>query len=209
LKGLNGCPAGRTDREIIIDTLSDILTKSYPRRISLDDGTVVILRPLLKADEAALAEYFRRLPPEDRLCLKDDVTDPKVIENWIYELDYDNLLPLIALHNGDIVGDATLHFSPIGWTRHLGEVRLTTSPQYRVRGLGTILIQNLVDIATRLGLEQLSAEIPPVLDKAFYLFEKMGFKDVAHLAGFVKDLQGTESDLVLMVKDLNAKKDMV
>lgn len=189
-----------------MDTLSDILIKSYPQSISLDDGTPVTLRPLLKTDEAALVEYFRSLPPEDRLCLKDDVTDPEVIENWIYELNYDNLLPLIALHNGDIVGDATLHFSPIGWTRHLGEVRLTTSTQYRVRGLGTILIQNLIDIAIRLGLEQLSAEIPPVLDKAFYLFEKVGFKDVAHLAGFVKDLEGAESDLVLMVKDLNTKK---
>jgi L-amino acid N-acyltransferase YncA len=189
-----------------MDTLSEILIKSYPQSISLDDGTRVTIRPLLKADEAALVEYFRSLPPEDRLCLKDDVTDPKVIENWIYELNYDNLLPLIALHNGDIVGDATLHFSPIGWTRHLAEVRLTTSTQYRVRGLGTMLMQNLTDIATRLGLEQLSAEIPPVLDKAFYLFEKMGFKDVAHLAGFVKDLEGAESDLVLMVKDLNMKK---
>jgi L-amino acid N-acyltransferase YncA len=190
-----------------MDTLSEILTKSYPQSISLDDGTSVTLRPLLKGDEAALAEYFRTLPPEDRLCLKDDVTDPKVIENWIYELNYDNLLPLIALHDGNIVGDATLHFSPIGWTRHLGEVRLTTSTQYRVRGLGTVLIQQLIDVATRLGLEQLSAEIPPVLDKAFYLFEKMGFKDMAHLPGFVKDLQGTESDLVLMVRDLNTKKE--
>jgi L-amino acid N-acyltransferase YncA len=205
--GLNGCPTGLTDQEIIMDTLSEILTNSYPQRISLDDGTPVTLRPLLKGDEAVLVEYFRSLPPEDRLCLKDDVTDPKVIENWIYELNYDNLLPLIALHNGEIVGDATLHFSPIGWTRHLAEVRLTTSTQYRVRGLGTILMQNLIDIATRLGLEQLSAEIPPVLDKAFYLFEKMGFKDMAHLAGFVKDLKGEESDLVLMVKDLNTKKE--
>jgi L-amino acid N-acyltransferase YncA len=192
-----------------MDTLLEILTKSYPQSISLEDGTPVTLRPLLKGDEVALVEYFRSLPPEDRLCLKDDVTDPKVIENWIYELNYDNLLPLIALHNGNIVGDATLHFSPIGWTRHMGEVRLTTSTQYRVRGLGTVLIQNLIDIATRLGLEQLSAEIPPVLDKAFYLFEKLGFKDMAHLPGFVKDLEGAESDLVLMVKDLNTKKERV
>jgi L-amino acid N-acyltransferase YncA len=190
-----------------MDNLSDILIKSYPHSTSLEDGTPVTLRPLLKRDEDALAAYFRTMPPEDRLCLKDDVTDPKVIENWIYELNYDNLLPLIALHNGDIVGDATLHFSLIGWTRHMGEVRLTTSTQYRVRGLGTILIQHLVDIATQLGLEQLSAEIPPVLDKAFYLFEKLGFQDVGHLAGFVKDLEGNESDLVLMVKDLNTKKE--
>jgi L-amino acid N-acyltransferase YncA len=185
-----------------MDILSEILIKTYPRSISLEDGTPVTLRPLLKGDEAALLEYFGSLPPEDRLCLKEDVTDPKVIENWIYELDYDSVLPLIALHNGNIVGDATLHFNPIGWTKHQAEVRLTTSTQYRVRGLGTILVQNLIDLATRLGLEQISIEIPPVLDKAFYLFEKMGFKEVANLKGFVKDLQGTESDLVLMIKHL-------
>jgi hypothetical protein len=45
-------------------------------------------------------------------------------------------------------------------------------------------------------------EVPPLLDKAFYLFEKMGFKDVANLQRFVKDLEGKESDLVLMIKYL-------
>jgi L-amino acid N-acyltransferase YncA len=185
-----------------MDTLLDILVRTYPKSVSLEDDTPVTLRPLLKLDEAALQEYFGSLPPEDRLCLKEDVTDPKVIENWIYELDYDTVLPLIALHNGNIVGDATLHFNPIGWTRHQAEVRLTTSTRFRVRGLGTILVQNLIDLASQMGLEQISIEIPPVLDKAFYLFEKMGFKEVAKLEGFVKDLEGTESDLVLMVKYL-------
>ena len=78
-----------------MDKLSEILVTTYPKSISLDDGTPVTLRPLLKADEAALVEYFGSLPPEDRLCLKDDVTDPKVIENWIYELDYDTSFPLL------------------------------------------------------------------------------------------------------------------
>ena len=188
-----------------MDTLSEILIQSYPQSISLDDGMTFTLRPLLKTDEAALVEYFSSLPPEDRLCLKEDVTNPAVIENWIYDLNYDTILPLVALDNDRIVGDATLHFNPIGWTGHQAELRLTTSTQHRVRGLGTALLQNLIDIATRLGLEQMSIEIPPVLDKAFYLFEKMGFKEVAHLKGFVKDLGGTESDLVLMVKYLREK----
>jgi hypothetical protein len=63
-------------------------------------------------------------------------------------------------------------------------------------------LQNLIDIATHLGLEQISIEIPPVMDKAFYLFEKMEFKEVARLQGFVKDLEGKESDLVVMIKYL-------
>src|SRR3989339_699720 len=100
-----------------MDALAEILTETYPNTASLEDGTTITLRPLLKDDEAALLAYFQSLPPGDRLCLKEDVTDPKVIENWIFEMDYDNILPLIALYNGQIVGDATLHFSPIGWTK--------------------------------------------------------------------------------------------
>ena len=188
--------------ETFMENLSEIIISTYPKTVPLDDDTPVTIRPLLKKDEAALLQYFGSLPPEDRLCLKEDVTDPKVIENWIYEMDYDTILPLIALNNGNIVGDATLHFNPIGWTRHQAEVRLTTATHFRVRGLGTILLQNLIDIANQMDLEQIHIEIPPVLDKAFYLFEKMGFKEVAKLEGFVKDLEGTESDLVLMVKYL-------
>ena len=60
-----------------------------------------------------------------------------------------------------MVGDGTLHFNPIGWTRHQAELHLTTSTLFRVRELGTTLLQNLIDIATRLGLEQISIEIPP------------------------------------------------
>ena len=186
-----------------MEKLVEILINTYPKDAALEDGTPITLRPIIKNDESALLAYFQALPPEDRLCLRDDVTDPKVIENWIYEIDYDNILPLLAWHNGEIVGDATLRFNPIGWTRHQGEVRLTTSTGYRAKGLGTILVQNLIDIATALGLEQITIEIPPVLDKAFYLFEKMGFKELAHLPGFVRDLEGNESDLVLLVKYLH------
>lgn len=186
-----------------MEKLVQILIKTYPRETTLEDGTRITLRPMLKEDGPALLAYFQALPPEDRLRLRDEVTDPKVIENWISELDYDNILPLLAWNHQHIVGDATLHFSPIGWTKHQAEVRLTTSIQYRVRGLGTILVQNLLDIATALDLEQISIEVLPVWDKAVYLFEKLGFKEVALLPGFVKDLEGNESDLALMVKYLD------
>jgi len=42
------------------------------------------------------------------------------------------------------------------------------------------------------------------LDKAFYLFEKMGFEKAAVLQGFVMDADGRESDIVLMIKSLAA-----
>ena len=186
-----------------MDKLVEILTRKYPRNVVLDDASEVTLRPLRKDDEKALGEFFKNLPLKDRACLKEDVADPKVIESWIYNLDYDNVLPIIATHNGTITGDATLHFNPIGWTRHQGEIRLTTDTLYRGKGLGTMLAQDIVDIARQLGLELLSIEMAPELFEAFSLFEKLGFTRAATLKGFIIDLDGNETDLILMTMRLN------
>jgi RimJ/RimL family protein N-acetyltransferase len=177
----------------------------YPKSTELKDGGQLTIRPLRKEDEKALHKYFLRLPPEDRMCLRDDVTDPKVIESWIFDLDYDHVLPLVALNGDQIVANATLQFNPIGWTKHQGEIRITCDPEYREKGLATILIENLTLIAADFGLEQLTAEMAPALDEAYFLFEKLGFKEAAVLKGFIKDFQGRHQDLVLMVKNISLK----
>ncbi len=185
-----------------MNNLADILIKNFPKEVKLEDGTAITLRPLLKDDEQNFLAYFRSLAPEERVVLREEVTDRKVIENWMETLDYDLVLPLIALHGQRIIGSASLQFNLSAWTQHQGEVRLSTDPQYRAKGLGTLLIQTLEDIAGQLGLEQLTAEIPPELDKAFYLFEKLGFEKAAVLNGFAMDAEGRESDIVLMIKSL-------
>jgi RimJ/RimL family protein N-acetyltransferase len=177
----------------------------YPKTTNLKDEIQLAIRPLRKEDEKALHEYFLRLPSEDRMCLRDDVTDPKVIESWILDLDYDNVLPLVALDGDQIVANGTLQFNPIGWTKHQGEIRITCDPEYREKGLATILIENLMLIAADFGLEQLTAEIAPALDEAYFLFEKLGFKEAAVLKGFIKNFQGRHQDLVLMVKNISLK----
>ncbi|MGA7576540.1 MAG: N-acetyltransferase family protein [Desulfobaccales bacterium] len=185
-----------------MSNLADILIKDFPKKINLEDGTPITLRPLLKDDGQAFLAYFQSLAPEERVELKEEVTDPKVMENLMENLDYDIVLPLIALHEDRIVGGALLQFNLSAWTRHQAEVRLSTDPQYRAKGLGTLLLQTLEGVAAQMGLEQLTAEIPPKLDKAFYLFEKMGFAKAAVLEGFAMDRAGQESDIVLMIKSL-------
>lgn len=187
-----------------MDKLVETLISSYPRTVVLEDGNGVIFRPLRKEDEGALAAFFKDLPLQDRACLKEDVSDPRVIERWIDRLDYDNILPIIATDGDRIVGDATLHFNPTGWTRHQAEIRLTTGVSHRAKGLGKRLTQYIIDIARKLDLEQLSIELAPELQDAFLLCQKLGFKQTAVLKGFIVDLDGNERDLVLMIKQLGA-----
>ena len=176
-----------------------MILHEYPKKTALRDGTQLTLRPLRKDDQQDLHEYFLRMPPEDRMGLKDDVSDPGVIEKWIYDLDYDVVLPVLALDDGRIVANATLHFNQIGWTKHQGEIRITSDPEYRQKGLATRLIQELIEIAAYFGLEQLTAEIVPALADARAIFGKLGFNEVGALKGFVKDATGKDADLILMV----------
>jgi len=178
-------------------------TYSYPKQVRLTDGTELSIRPLRKEDEKVLHNYFLRLPPKEVARLKHDITDPYIISKWIYDLDYDVVFPLVAMDNDRIVANGTLKFNMVGWRKHQGEIRATVDPEYREKGLSTVLIKNMIDIAKSMGLEQLTAELAPTLDEAYFLFEKMGFKEAAVLKNFIKDQEGTYEDLVVMILDLN------
>ncbi|CAN2039556.1 N-acetyltransferase domain-containing protein [Candidatus Magnetomoraceae bacterium gMMP-15] len=179
----------------------EILYK-YPKSVTLKDGSQLSIRPFRREDEIPLHEYFLRLPKKDRLWLKNDVSNPKVIERWVLDLDYDSVLPLIALDGDKIVANTTLQFSPIGWTKHQAEIRITCDLDYRKKGLATILVENLIEIATNFGLEQLTAEISLKADKSYFLFEKLDFKEAAVFKDFIKDHNGNYDDLIMMVKDI-------
>jgi L-amino acid N-acyltransferase YncA len=174
----------------------------FPKNIAINGHKNVTVRPLRKEDEEKLHEYYVGLPPGELARLAEDVTNPEVVEKFIYDLDYDDMLPLVALDNGHIVADAALQLNEMGWTRHKGQIRATVAPEYRKKGLSMALIQEMISIAMKMGLEQITAELSPQLDEAYFLCEKMGFKEAAVLKNFIKDQNGNYEDLVIMIKDL-------
>ena len=154
-------------------------------------------RPMEAADEAALLSFFKRIPVDERQLFKDDVTRLEVIRGWIRNLDYTNILPLLAFEGPRIVADATLHRDRRGWARHVAKIRVTLDPDYRHRGLARKLIQEFIDLARPLNVAILQAEILEVQGDARRLFEEMGFQRVATLAQHAIDLAGRVHDVLL------------
>jgi RimJ/RimL family protein N-acetyltransferase len=181
----------------------------YPKRAKLHDGTEVILRLMAKDDQRSLYEFFQRVPREDRLFLRDDVSDPKTVQAWAEGLDTDRVLPLLALAGGKIVGDATLHRRRHDWTRHVGRIRLVVDPEYRHKGLGTLLVKELVEVGKRLKLERLVAEVMGTQQAALAAFRHLGFERGAVLHQHVKDQGGRPQDLVIMIHDLTEPPEVV
>lgn len=182
---------------------------AYPKKVRLQSGTSVTIRPMVKEDADKLYAFFSRVPREDRLFLRDDVSIRDVIDSWTQELDYRKVLPLVAEVGGNIVGDATLHRRTFGWTSHVGKVRLVIDKDYRGKGLGTVLIEELIDIAKKAGLEQLVAELMSNQTGALSAFKRLGFEKEAVFFNYVKDQMGEERNLVVMIKNLRIEPTMV
>lgn len=178
------------------------MLKDYPKSIKLKDGTNITIRPMEKGDVDDLFGLFERVPKEDRLFLKEDVSERKVIEGWGRDLDYSRVLPLVAVESGTIVADATLHRRSRGWTSHVGKVRVVVDQAFREKGLASKLVQELINISENTGLEKLVVEIMDSQETAKKAFERLGFKEEAKLSNYVKDLSGKRHDVAILVHDI-------
>ena len=178
--------------------------KGFPKQIALRDRTFVTLRPMVREDGPGLLGFFRRLSPEDRQFLKDDVTRQDIIETWVQELDYERVLPILAEIDGRIVGDATLHRKAYGWMRHVGEIRVVTDAYFRRRGLASSMAREIFYLALQAGLDKMVAEMGVDQVAAIKVFQKLGFQQEARLANHIIDLHGRKHDLILMTTDIPA-----
>lgn len=147
---------------------------NYRRIANLPDGTRVLLRPMQQSDRAGLGDLFLEVPHEDLRFLRQRVTDPTVVDSWFEEYDLRRVFPLLALVNDRVVGDASLHIGE-GSQRHLAWMRIYVAPEFRRRGVGRFMVESLTDIARKMGLQQVLAEVTSNQVKVIKLFQALGF----------------------------------
>ena len=179
--------------------------QNFPKDIVLKDGFQCTLRPLQSDDEKQFHQFFSAIPEPERMFIKHRVTEPEVISDWCRNIDLGRNFPLLAVNNGNIIGDATLHQQLGGWKRHIGRVSVLVHPQYRGRGLAKALVGEIVEIASNLGLEKVEAEFIGGQEAAIKMFALLGFSNLLRLEDYVKDMQAISHDYVMM--GLNLKTD--
>jgi GNAT superfamily N-acetyltransferase len=170
----------------------------------LKDDTTVILRPMDPTDRQRVGKFFNQMTPSVLQYVRSDVTNPQVLDKWFAHLDYEKVFPLLALIDDEVVADATLHRVAYGWRKHLGTIRIVVDPSFHEKGLGTLMINELVDLAQEFGLEKLMVELPLKAHSALAMFKKAGFSPRAVIEGLMKNRHGEDLDVVIMVMDVAA-----
>jgi RimJ/RimL family protein N-acetyltransferase len=147
----------------------------YRQVFTLKDGARILLRPLTSDDRQALLDLFLPVSADDQRYMRHNVKDPQVIGEWIDGLDYEKVLPLVAVFGSRIVGEATLHFNQ-GPDRHRAEIRIFLAKDFRRRGVGSRLLQGAVEMAKRHNLYLLEVEIVSDQNHIIRAFQNAGFE---------------------------------
>ena len=123
----------------------------------LPDGLAVTIRPLLPSDREELAAGFETLSKESRrrrFFTPDLVLDDRDLD-YLTELDQKDHVALAALvHDGAPRGVAVGRYVRLPDDPCTAEVAVTVLDEFQGRGIGTMLLQALADVAVGSGIQR-------------------------------------------------------
>ncbi len=180
---------------------AEAFSRTYPRAVSLGEGSVTF-RLMGPADRDAMLAFARQLPPDDMLFLRLDIARPEGVDEWVRNIEAGRTITVLAVADDAIAGYASVHHNDVLWNRHVGEIRVIVGSEYRRRGLGRRLTDEVFAIARDLGLRKITAQMTPDQKGARATFERLGFQPEALLADYVVDREGKTRDLLVMSHDV-------
>ena len=152
--------------------------KKYITRWKLKDGTFVILRPIKPEDEILVYNLFQSLSEETMrfrfFQLIRDVSHETLTRYC--NMDYDREIAIVAEKKKDnrrIIGIARLILEP---GRKRGEFAVVVGDQWHGLGLGSKLVDYIIEIGKDMGLETIGGDILSRNLKMIRLCTKKGFK---------------------------------
>ncbi len=144
---------------------------------------------------AALQTFFDGLPERDLTFVREDVRDPDVLHSWVRTPRGGRRW--IALDGDEVIGFVAL-LPLVGWSNHVGELRLVVAASRRGQGVGTRLAQRALHTAPSMGLVKVVVEVVAEQEGTIAMFTALGFDGEALLRDHIRDRTGRLQDLVVL-----------
>jgi RimJ/RimL family protein N-acetyltransferase len=140
----------------------------------------VRIREATGDDAAALLPFWRRVGSETTFLTfggegpgTTESQQREVLENAAVS---DNALVLLAEEDAGLVGCLTFSGGPRPWTRHVGEFGITVIGSHWGRGIGRLLLEQLLAWAEEGGVvRKINLRVHPDNARAIALYRSLGF----------------------------------
>jgi RimJ/RimL family protein N-acetyltransferase len=165
----------------------------YPFTFDSKKGSTITIRPVRKSDLNSMLSFVNAFAKEPTYMMISGRTftrlqEKKYLESACAAMRKKEKIHLIAITDHKIVASAEVRRQSAR-KNHVGVVGVAVSKLWRGEGIGTKLIQLLIENATLLGLRLLVLESFEKNKGAIKLYEKMGFRK----AGMVPEMFQYES----------------
>ena len=176
------------------------------KTVRLRDGSEAVLRSPRVEDAPALLNYLQvtaaetdflmRYPEEVSMTLEAE-------EQYIRRLlESPNDCMIVCEVNGRLAGNCSLGMNGRIKTRHRGTIGIALISEFWGRGIGTILLGELIALGEQRGLMQLELQVFQGNERALALYRKMGFETVCALPNAIRLKDGSLRDEYTMVRKL-------
>jgi acetyl coenzyme A synthetase (ADP forming)-like protein len=150
---------------------------AYPHKreadVVLRDGSTVHVRPVRAAGQAAIRTFLEGLSAESIGFRFFGIPNLDWVTNWSVDVDYADRFALVV--NG---GKATAILAHAAYVREEGaaaEVAFMVADAWQGRGISTILLAQLAEVANRHGISTFTAEVLPANHRMIDVFRQSGF----------------------------------
>ncbi|MFK8331838.1 GNAT family N-acetyltransferase [Pseudomonas sp. BJa5] len=111
------------------------------------------------------------------------------LDNWRKRLgsgeDYERVLRLVALHQGEVIGNCTLEQNPRVRRSHCGSIAMGVASAWQGQGVGTRLLSAALEIADGwMGLQRVELTVFSDNQPALALYKRQGFEVEGQLLNY-------------------------
>jgi RimJ/RimL family protein N-acetyltransferase len=145
----------------------------------LADGSEAELRPIQPGDREAYLAFHRALSEESRyfryFSARRNLPE-RELQHYLEGVDQRDHAGIVALVDGALVGHALYDRSE---DTHDAEVALEVADAFQGRGVGTLMLEELAQLARRMGITRLRAHVLPGNRRMLGVFHDLGFGERA------------------------------
>jgi L-amino acid N-acyltransferase YncA len=166
--------------------------------VTLNKGQAASLSWLEEKDLLELVKVLNSVVREKTYLLMDqEITDLNSEREWFQKSREAGRRILVAKVDSKLVGAASMSVLK-GKQAHVAQFAIYIAKSFRNRGLGTILINELIDVARKSGVETIQISAFSTNKRAIHVYQKCGFKKCGKLSRDVRFTDGTYADRIIM-----------
>lgn len=169
----------------------------------MSEAIDVTIREAIPSDAAQISQVMKQVGQETPYLVMDEkgleLTEEQLKEHLARLYESPNNVLLIALIADEVVGTASVKASFKKRVEHIGEIGISVVEKYWGYGLGTKLLEEIIDWANQSGvIKRLELTVQERNKRAIHLYRKIGFVSEAVMPRGAKTDDGEFLDVELM-----------